>query len=134
MKLSFLKPEQIGNHKATIAFGRQCFRTINHYAALGYILDDAHRIAGRGKGRDYFAEPEPWADLRELFEARLKAIPTDRYARTRFGTICLAAGEGPGAFQHLSSVKAKPWPGAVSQFEDSLKEAEELAREQAVKP
>lgn len=133
-KLVYLKPGNMGSEKAMLAFGRQCLRTMNHHAALGYVLDDAHRFLSSGKGSEYYAQEVPWADLRELFETRLKAHPKDRYARTRYGLICYAAGEGPGAFHNLSAVKANPWPGLTRSFDTTLKNAEALAKEQSGMP
>jgi hypothetical protein len=133
-KLIALRPGNMGSDKAMLAFGRQCLRTMNHHAALGYVLDDAHRILSTGKGAVYYSQEVPWADLREVYETRLKAYPTDRYARTRYGVICYTAGEGPGAFHHLSAVKGNPWPGLTRSFETTLKNAEALAKEQAGNP
>lgn len=133
-KLLYLRPGNMGSEKAMLAFGRQCLRTMNHHAALGYVLDDAHRIFASSKGSAYYGQDVPWADLRELYETRLKVYPKDRYARTRYGLICFAAGEGPGAFHNLSAVKENPWPGLTRSFETTLKNAEALAKEQSGSP
>lgn len=137
IKLSYLLSSGKDRAKLAIAFGRQCLRTQNDHAALGYILDDAHRAIGSGKGNEYYAEADTWADLRELYETRLKRIPNDRYARTRYGQICLAAGEGPGALHNLTAIKTNPWRSIYApgeRFNDVLREAAELAAEQTKKP
>lgn len=132
----FARPAE-RNEKSMVTFGRQCVRTANHDAFLGRILFLAHqKIAATSTKDNYFGTSEPWADVRELFETRLKAIPDCRYSRTVWGLHCLNAGEGPGALHNLLAVRKNPWTAVVSaaNIESAIGRARALAKEQQEMP
>jgi hypothetical protein len=111
-KLYFLDPKWHGSHAEMVAFGRQCARTQNWDADLPLILVEAHAARGNPDlDGPSFAPPEVWADMREAFEPQLVRDPDDRFARTVYGKLCVAAGRYGSAYFHFTKLNEQPWTG-----------------------
>jgi hypothetical protein len=110
-KLLYLAPKWGGRRADMVAFGRQCARTGNWHAGLPFLLYDAYGDGDYTRPDDpAFAAAEAWADVREVFEPRLVAVPTDRPAREAYAVVCLTAGRYDAAYHQFHRLATDAGP------------------------
>ncbi|VTU02238.1 wd repeat-containing transcriptional regulator : Uncharacterized protein OS=Pedosphaera parvula (strain Ellin514) GN=Cflav_PD4949 PE=4 SV=1 [Gemmataceae bacterium] len=129
-KMEWLQPRWYGSREDVLEFQGQCYRTQNWYAHIPLLLDetvderDLQTLAGP-KNAAYFRDRRVWDRIRAGYEGYLTAYPDDRWVRTRYAILCVAAGQRAAATQ-FEALKGRPWTFAFPDrqtYEDFLRRA-----------
>jgi hypothetical protein len=129
-KMEWLQPRWYGSREDVLEFQGQCYRTQNWYAHIPLLLDetrgerDVRELAGP-KNAAYFRNRQVWERIRATYEGYLTAYPDDRWVRTRYAILCVAAGQRAAATQ-FEALKGRPWTFAFPDrqtYEDFLRRA-----------
>jgi len=140
-KLYYLEPKWHGSSEEMLRFGRQCALAGNWSGSIPWILQAAHRelahytAAGWQQNEDmsYYARPEVWADLRDLYSHYLRVYPNDAYARASFAYFCGYARHLKEADEQFRVIGDSPTSlglfGSRAQFDQARRAAAAAARE-----
>jgi hypothetical protein len=132
-KLSSLKPENGGSTEEMIAFGRQCLQSSNWRAGVPFILADIHQLLATwsGKRQNYYANPEAWKDLQDVYEGCLLNFPNDTVHRNQYLLLAIQARQYDVAQRQVEILRDKAdwWFNRQGSFGDAR-----LLRERKLHP
>jgi hypothetical protein len=91
----------VAGHDEVIAFGRECLTTQNWRAGVPFALAIAHERYSVGGARQYFADPENWRDMEEVYEGCFLNYPNDVAHLNHFVYLALVTNHYAAATRNI---------------------------------
>jgi len=94
-KMRYLSPDWHGDEQKLLEFGHQCLATENWRGNVPFKLIEIHEILASHTTdtAEYFARPEVWQDVADVYEGHLANFPTDVKRRCEYAKYATKCGK-----------------------------------------